>query len=333
MPGAIAIEVVMRAIQLTRFGGPEVLQVVKVPKPQPGPGELLVRMHAAGVNFFEVLMRQDRYATTPELPMIPGVEVAGVVEAIGARVANSWPGRRVAAALFMSRGSGGYAEYVTIDERLAVSLPDGLSFAAAVALMVQGLTALHTLRRSPPDGKSILVSAAAGGVGTLLVQLAKRSGAKAIVAAASTPQKLDLAASLGAGIGMDYSRPDWVAHTRDITGGVDVIYDTVGGALTERLIDILAPGGELVFGAMGRFSLGTVVLEAMLARNQSLKGFALLPLLTPEKLQADLSDLFRLAAEGELKVILEESFSLGRASEAHRAIEERRTSGKVVLVP
>ncbi|MBB6464295.1 NADPH:quinone reductase-like Zn-dependent oxidoreductase [Aminobacter lissarensis] len=193
----------------------------------------------------------------------------------------------------------------------------------------------HLLRQSPPQGKSILVTSASGGVGTLLIHLAKRAGARQVIAAAGTPVKLDFTSSLGADAGIDYSKPDWPARARKASGaaGVDIVYDMVGGAMTAAALDALAPGGELLFGAMGRFALDAAQLEAMLAANQSLKGFALLPLLSPKRVHSDLGELFRMATTGELKVMLGESYPLDRASEAHRAIEERRSSGKVLLVP
>jgi NADPH2:quinone reductase len=326
----------MRAVQLSRFGPPDVLEIVDVPTPIPAPGEVLVRVRASGVNFFETLMRQDRYAVTPELPMIFGVEVAGVIEALGDGVARSLLGARVAVPMFaVGRGSGGYAERLAIDAASAVPIPDDLSFEDATALMVQGLTALHLVRQSPPVGKTVLVNAAAGGVGSLLVQLAKRAGAKLIVATASTNEKLDFARSIGADAGVDYTAPDWVARVRDATGGAgaDIVYELVGGAVTRASLDALAPRGELVFGALGRFDLDASDLEKMILRNQSLRGFALLPLLTPAVLKSSLTELFDLAASGELKVIQGGRYPLDQASEAHRAIEERRTTGKVVLVP
>ena len=326
----------MRAVQLSRFGPPDVLEIVDVPTPIPQPGEVLVRVRASGVNFFETLMRQDRYAVTPELPMIFGVEVAGVIEALGDGVARSLLGARVAVPMFaVGRGSGGYAERLAIDAASAVPIPDDLSFEDATALMVQGLTALHLVRRSPPVGKTVLVNAAAGGVGSLLVQLAKRAGAKLIVATASTNEKLDFARSIGADAGVDYTTSDWVARVRDATGGAgaDIVYELVGGAVTRASLDALAPRGELVFGALGRFDLDASDLEKMILRNQSLRGFALLPLLTPAVLKSSLTELFDLAASGELKVIQGGRYPLDQVAEAHRAIEGRRTTGKVVLVP
>jgi NADPH2:quinone reductase len=326
----------MRAIQLNRFGGPDVLDVVEMPKPEPQAGEVLIRVHAAGVNFFEVLMRGDRYAVTPDLPMILGVEAAGIVEALGQGVDERLLGKRVAAPLFASkRPLGGYAEYVTIDAKLAVPLPDTLSFEDATALMVQGLTAFYLLRQSPPAGKSVLVTAAAGGVGSLLVQLAKRQGASAVIAVAGSRPKLDLALSLGADAAVDYSTPDWPAGVREAAGGigVDIVYDIVGGSMTAASLRALAPGGELVFAALGRYAIDASEMEAMILQNQSLRGFALLPLLSPDVLRASLSELFHLAASRQLAVTQGGRYPLDQAAEAHRSLEERRSTGKVVLVP
>ncbi|MET3576992.1 NADPH2:quinone reductase [Mesorhizobium robiniae] len=326
----------MRAIQLNRFGGPDVLDVVEMPKPEPQAGEVLIRVHAAGVNFFEALMRGDRYAVTPDLPMVLGVEAAGTVEVLGQGVDERLLGKRVAAPLFASkRPFGGYAEYVTIDANLAVPLPDTLSFEAATALMVQGLTAFYLPRQSPPAGKSVLVTAAAGGVGSLLVQLAKRQGASAVIAAAGSRAKLDLALSLGADAAVDYSTPDWPTRVREAAGGagVDIVYDIVGGSMTAASLRALAPGGELVFAALGRYAIDASEMEAMILQNQSLRGFALLPLLSPDVLRASLSELFHLAASRQLAVTQGGRYPLDRAAEAHRSLEERRSTGKVVLIP
>ncbi|MPR12107.1 quinone oxidoreductase family protein [Microvirga tunisiensis] len=325
----------MKAVQLSRFGGPEVLEIVETPTPSLRSGEVLVRVHAAGINFFEVLMRQDRYAVTPELPMTLGVEAAGVIETLGDGVASPAIGTRVAAPLFAMGRSGGYAEYVVADAASVVPLPDELPFEDATALMVQGLTALHLVRRSPPNAEAVLVNAAAGGVGSLLVQLARDSGARLVIAAAGSDEKRELALALGADVAVDYSSPDWVERVREATGGrgPDIIYEFIGGTFTKACVDALAPGGELVFGALGRFSLDQAAMEGLFARNQSVKGFALLPLLTPDTLKADLGRLFAEAANGRLKVIQGGRYLLDRAADAHRAVERRETVGKVVLFP
>jgi NADPH2:quinone reductase len=325
----------MKAIQLSRFGGPEVLEIGEIPTPAPQPGEVLVRVQASGVNFFEILMRQDRYAVTPELPMMLGVEAAGVIEAIGDGVTSPTVGARVAVPLFAIGRSGGYAEYVVADAASIVPLPDEVSFEDATALMVQGLTALHLVRRSPPKDRAVLVNAAAGGVGSLLVQLARDSSARLVIAAAGSGDKRDLALALGAHIAVDYSSLDWVERVREATGGrgADIIYEFIGGSFTKACLDALAPGGELVFGALGRFSLDQAAMERLFARNQSVKGFALLPLLTPDMLKDDLGWLFAEAADGRLKVIQGGRYLLDRAADAHRAVERRETVGKVVLIP
>ncbi|TAZ59640.1 quinone oxidoreductase family protein [Rhizobium ruizarguesonis] len=310
------------------------LEPVELPVPEPGPGEVLVRVHAAGVNFFEVLMRADRYAVTPDLPMFPGVEVAGTIERAGTGADPSLLGRRVGVPLFaIGRGSGGYAEFVAVDGGAVVLLPDALSFAAAAALMVQGLSALHLLRRSPAKNKNVLVSAAAGGVGSLLVQLARRDGAKMVIAAASSDEKRGLALSLGADHAVDYTAPGWQEDVKRLTGGLgaDIIHETVGGAFSKAALDALAPC--VVLAAMGRFGLGAADVEDMLDDNQSIKGFSLLPLLTSQGVREDLAELFELAAAGALTVIDGGRFPLHQAAEAHRAIEGRRAVGKVVLVP
>ncbi|TPL21067.1 zinc-binding dehydrogenase [Mesorhizobium sp. B2-4-9] len=324
----------MRAVQLNRFGGPEVLEVVEVDTPTPQAGEVLVRIVSSGVNFFEALVRQDRFSFTPALPTVLGVEVSGIIEALGPGVTAPAVGTRVAVPMFaLGRFSGGYAEYLAVEADSVVPLPDGLSFDDATALMLQGLTALHLLRQSPPAGKSVLVTSAAGGVGSLLIQLAKQAGVFQVIAAASTPGKLDLAASLGADFTANYANDGWEDAVLTATDGkgVDIAYDFVGGLLTRSLAKTLAPRGEISFVAMSRFDLSPTEVEGLFANNQSLKGFALIPLVTPENLKADLADLFGKGARGELKVTQGGRYPLHQAPEAHRALEGRGTVGKIIL--
>ncbi|ACM30381.1 quinone oxidoreductase family protein [Rhizobium rhizogenes] len=325
----------MRAVQFSRFGPPDVLDVIEIPVPELAPGEVLVRVHAAGVNYFEVLMRADRYAVTPELPMIPGVEVAGVVERFGEGADPDLLGVRVGVPLFALGRGGGYAEFIAVDATSLVHLPDHIGFDDAVALMVQGLTALHMTRRNPPTGKSVLVTAAAGGVGSLLMQLAKREGARQVIAAASTKEKRDIALSLGADLAIDYGEANWADVVRALTDdvGVDILYDAVGGSVTKAALAALAPAGELVFAALGRFDLDKADMDQLFSQNQSLKGFALLPLLSPDNIRSDLTELFELAANQRIRVLQGGQFSLREAWRAHEAIERRAVSGKIVLVP
>ncbi len=201
--------------------------------------------------------------------------------------------------------------------------------------MIQGLTALHLVRQSKPKGKTVLVTAAAGGVGSLLVQIAKEAGAKTVIALAGGREKVEFARSLGADLVIDYRTADWQGILSQHLAGssVETIYDFVGGDFTRSALAVLSHGGALVFGAMGRFDLGTGDVEQMLSNNQSLRGFALLPLLTPSGLKIDLGDLFRRAENGRLKVHVGGRFPLVQAAEAHRAMEARGTVGKIVLVP
>jgi NADPH2:quinone reductase len=328
----------MRQVQFSRFGGPEVLEVVEKPTPLPTRGQVLVRVRAAGVNFAETLMRQNRYAVTPELPAIPGTEVAGTIERLGDGVSGLTLGARVAIPLFATGAVvGGYVDHVVVDSGLVVPLPDALSFDSAVTLMIQGLTALYLPRQISPKGKTVLVNAAAGGVGSLLVQLAKRAGAKTVIAAASSASKLELARTLGADAGVDYTKPDWVDCLRAATGGngPDIIYESVGGNITKECLAALAPGGELViYGALNiqSFDLGVPELLGIIFKNQSLTGFALPTLLTPAGLKEGLAELFDLAVRGELKVTIGGTYPLERAADAHRALEARGTTGKLVLM-
>lgn len=325
----------MRSVQLSRFGGPDVLKLVETSIPALGPGEVLVRVRAAGVNFFEILMRKDRYAVTPDLPLSMGVEAAGVIEAAGENVPKDNVGTRVAVPLFAIGGSGGYSDYVVARRDDVCPLPDRLSFEDAAALQVQGLTALHMTRQNSPRDKAVLITAAAGGVGSLLVQLARKNGARFVVAAAGSPDKRRAALSLGADAAVDYLRAAWIDEVLEITEGrgVDIAYDLVGGEMTRSFLQSLASGGELVFGALGRVELERPDLETMFAKNQSIRGFALLSVATGKELKRDLAWLFERAAGGELKLIQGGRFPLDRVADAHRAVESRVSIGKVVLVP
>lgn len=327
----------MKAIILDRFGDPDVLSIGEVEKPEPGAGQIRLRVAAAGVNFADTLMRQDRYAMTPPLPSILGSEAAGIVDAIGEGVTDLAPGQRVAAPLFAAGVHfGGYAEYVLVDAAFACPLPDAIDFETAAALLAQGLSALYLTRQAPPAGKTVLVSAAAGGVGSLLVQIARQAGAASVIAAASSADKLAFAAELGADAGVNYTDADWADQVATVTDGAgpDIIYESVGGDVTRAGLAMLAPKGQIViYGALNihDFALGVPDLLGLIFKNQSVTGFALAPLLTPAALRADLEYLFGLAASGELRVTIGGSFALEDVSEAHRTLEGRGTRGKLVL--
>ena len=328
----------MKAVQISRFGGPEVLETVELPTPAPGAGQLLVRVGASGVNLADALTRMDRYAVTPPLPAVLGAEAAGVVEALGAGVDGFAIGQRVATPLFANNRLGAYAEFVVIDANLAVPLPDAISFEQAAALMIQGITALTLTRQAPPKGKTVLVNAAAGGVGSLLVQLAKHAGARMVIAGASTPNKLDFVRALGADGGVNYTSPGWAEELRRIAdgNGPDIIYESVGGEVTAASLGALAPQGQIViYGALNiqSFQLGVPELLGLIFKNQSLTGFAFAPLLTPEGLRSGLAELFDLVNRGELVVTTGGRYPLTEASKAHSALEGRGTTGKLILTP
>ena len=329
----------MKQVQFQSFGDPDVLELVERPTPKPGDKQVLVRVQAVGVNFAETLMRQDKYAVTPDLPAVPGVEVAGTVELVGKEVSGLTPGARVAVPLFFTGAVvGGYADHVVVDAGLVVPIPDSLSFEASTALLIQGLTALYLTKQISPQGKVVLVNAAAGGVGSLLVQLAKRAGAKMVIAAASSADKLEFARSLGADAGVDYTKSDWVEAVRTASGGAgpDLIYESAGGSVTTGCLSALAPGGELViYGALNiqKFDFGIPELIGLIFKNQSLTGFALPTLLTPEGARAGLTELFDLATSAKIKITIGAIYPLAQAADAHRALEKRRTTGKLVLTP
>jgi NADPH2:quinone reductase len=329
----------MRQVQFSRFGGPDVLDLVERPTPAPGSAEILVSVRAIGVNFAETLMRENRYAVTPDLPAIPGTEVAGIVERIGDKVEGLRVGARVAVPLFATGAvTGGYSDHVVVNAALAVPLPEKISFETATALMIQGLTALYLVQHISPKGKVVLINAAAGGVGSLLVQLTRRAGARSVIAAASSKAKLDFAATLGADHGVDYTKPGWDDAVRAASGGAgpDLIYESVGGDVTGTCLSLLGPNGEIViYGALNiqSFSLGIPELINLIFKNQSLTGFALPTLLNSDGLASGLATLFELAASGALKVQIGGTYALKDAVSAHRAMEARATTGKVVLVP
>ena len=327
----------MQAVRINRFGGPEVLEIAEIPTPVPGPGQVLVHVRAAGINFADTLMRRNLYAVTPELPAILGSEIAGIVEEVAADVSGIEIGMRVACPLLVGgQHIGGYVEYIVVDAAQLVPLPPSLPFEVATALLVQGLTALYLTRQISPRGKTVLVNAAAGGVGSLLVQLAKRAGAKVVIAAAGTDEKLDFTRSLGADACVNYTLPGWAEAARSASGGgPDIIYESSGGGVTKASLVALAPLGELVvYGALNiqEFQIGVPELLGLIFKNQSVTGFALATLLTQKSAKAALVELFELAVQGRLKVTIGGTYPLHGAAEAHRVLEERRTTGKLVLM-
>ena len=315
----------MKAIRIHEFGGAENLRVDEIEKPTADADEVLIKTVAAGINYADTMLRQNKYLFTPPLPFTLGFEVAGTVEAIGANVQNLKVGQRVLATV---RG-GGYAEYAVADWRTIVPIPSDLEFGKATALLVQGLTALGLLA-DLKSGQTILIHAAAGGVGSLLVQLAKHKGAK-VLGTASTAEKLEKIAGLGADVGINYSESDWTDQVLAATDGkgADLIIEMVGGEIGKQNFKCLATGGTMfVYGAASGEDFQISALS-LLGRMQAVKGYNL-NLETRGNMAAFTKELISNIAENRLQVIVNE-FPLERAKEAHDALEGRRTMGKVVL--
>jgi NADPH2:quinone reductase len=315
----------MRAIQVQEFGGPEVLRLVDVPVPEPGDGEVLVRVTRAGINFADTHQRRNEYLAKAELPLIPGTEVAGVREDTGERVVAL-------------TGTGGYAEYATAPAALTVPLPDGVDDATALALLVQGLTAWHLYRTSARvrEGESVVVHAAAGGVGSLAVQLGRPMGAGRVIATASSEEKRALALELGADAAVDGAPEGLADRLVEANGGrrVDVVFEMVGGAVFEQSLDALAPFGRLVAYGAASGERNDVQTGRLMRRSAAVVGFWLVHCLgQPEMLAGPLADLFERAARGELRAIVGGTYPLGDAARAHEDMQARRTTGKLLLDP
>jgi NADPH2:quinone reductase len=320
----------MRAIQIQRWGGPEVLELVELPTPEPGPGEALVRVSRAGINFADTHARENSYLARYELPYVPGAEVAGTVEHAVDGVAA---GTRVVAL----PGSGGYAEYVAIPADRLIPVPDGVSDAAALALVLQGLTAWHlyaTVGRVAV-GESVVVHAAAGGVGSIAVQLGRRFGAT-VIATASSESKRALALRLGAAAAVDVTREDLGAALREANGGrkVDVVFEMAGGRVFEESLAVLAPFGRLVTYGIASRQTNSVETGALMRRSQAVVGFWLMHCLgRSEMVDGPLGELFGMLARGELEVVEGPTYGLSEVRRAHEELQGRRTSGKLLLDP
>src|SRR5947209_12578992 len=299
----------MRAIQIKEFGGPEVLQLVELPDPQAADGFELVDVTAAGVNYADTHATDNSYLQAQPLPQIPGSEVAG-------RAAD---GRRVVALV----GNGGYAERAVAPTNLTFDLPEAVDDAAALALLVQGLTAWHLLRtcaRMQP-GESVVVHAAAGGVGTLAVQLAKAWGAGRVIGVASSPDKRELAESLGADVTVDAGREDMNAALREANGGkkVDIVLEMVGGPTFDGSLRALAAFGRMiVFGMASRVPPTPIAPASLMVGSKCVMGFWLVDCMKdPRMLSEPMAELLGMIAAGSLRAIVGNTYPLENARRAH----------------
>jgi NADPH2:quinone reductase len=314
----------MRAVVIEEFGGPEVLAVVEdAPVPEPGDGQVLVQVSRAGINFADTHARENTYLASYELPLTPGGEVAGEVD-----------GRRVVALT----GTGGYAEYAVAPREAVFPVPEGVSDAAALALVIQGLSAWHLLRTSAKlaEGESVVVHAAAGGVGTLAVQLAKRFGAGRVIATASSEEKRALALELGADAAVDPNEEDLNAALREANGGakVDIVLEMAGGRVFDQSMRALAPFGRCVAYGMASGEPRQVSNGGLMRRSQAVVGFWLAHCFgRPGMVAEPLQELFGMVADGSLRVVEGEVYGLSEVRRAHEEMQARRTSGKLLLDP
>ena len=323
----------MRAIRITEWGGPDVLELVEdLERPQADEHHVLVRVTRAGINFADTHARENTYLARYELPLTPGAEVAGVVEEDGG---GFQAGQRVVALV----GTGGYAEYVAAPAATVIAIPDGISDGTALALLLQGLTAWHLFRTSAKlaAGESVVVHAAAGGVGSLAVQLARPLGAGRVIATASTEEKRALALELGADAAVDVTREDLGAALVEANLGepVDVVLEMAGGRVFDESLGALAPFGRLVTYGMASREPNQVVSGALMRSSRAVVGFWLVHCLRrpSEMVDAPLQDLFERVARGDLRAVEGETYPLSEASRAHADLQARRTSGKLLLDP
>ncbi|MET0135798.1 MAG: zinc-binding dehydrogenase [Kibdelosporangium sp.] len=315
----------MRAVQITEFGGPEVLAVTDLPDPVAGEHEVLVEVSRAGVNYADTHQIEDSYLASPTLPLVPGGEVVGTTA----------DGRRIAAMI----GRGGYAEKAVVNKAFAFDVPEGVDDVAAVGLQVQGNTARFLLNRTThfQAGASVVVHAAAGGVGSIAVQLAKALGAGRVIATASTQDKRDLAIKLGADVAIDPAAEDLTAAIIEANGGerVDVVLEMTGGRVTDQSLAALAPFGRLAFyGMAGREEPKPIKPASLMAHSSTIAGFWLAHAFRqPALLRKAFSELADEVVAGRLQVVSGGDYAMSEVATAHEALRARRTTGKLVIDP
>jgi NADPH2:quinone reductase len=308
----------MRAIRIDEWGGPKVMRLVEMPQPEPADGEVLIEVSHAGVNFADTHQRENNYIARYELPLVPGGEVVGV--------ARSGPltGQRVVA----MTGTGGYAEFATARADTTFPLPDEVDDGQALALLIQGLTAWHLYRtcaRIHP-GESVVVHSAAGGVGSLAVQLGKPMGAGRVIATASSEERREFALSLGADVALD--------PAEDLPEKVDIVFEAAGGSLFERSFDALRPFGRVIQYGLSTREKTRISNANLLRTSRGVIGFWLMHCIgRPGMLREPLADLFERAARGEVVARVGEAYPLAEVARAHEDLLARRTSGKLIVDP
>jgi NADPH2:quinone reductase len=315
----------MRAIQMSEFGGPEVLQLVELPTPRPGPGEVLIKVSRAGLNFADTHTRTNSYVQKATLPLVPGGEVAGVRQDTGERVVAL-------------TGTGGYAEYATALADRVFAIPDAIDDDTALALVIQGTTAWHLYRTAArvADGESVVVHSGAGGVGSLAVQLGHQLGAGRVIASASSQERRALTLGFGADAAIDPDPDGLTERLIEANDGVpvDVVFDMSGGGVFDASYRALAHFGRIVVCGIATSEPNEVRTGSLLRHSRSVVGFYLFHCLERPAMFAEaLNDLFYRAACGHLRVLVGGTYPLAQAAQAQIDLRERRTSGKLLLDP
>ena len=313
----------MKAIQITEFGGPESMHLVDLADPTPGPGQELIEVTSIGINYADTHQTENSYLTQQVLPMIPGLEVVGIAN-----------GRRVVSPV----DGGGYAQKVVAYSAAMIEIPAGVTDEQALCMLVQGTTAWHILKTlgHVKPGETVVIHAAAGGVGTIAIQLAKLWGAK-VIAVASSESKRALAKSLGADVVIDSNPDNLLTAIREANGGkrVDLVLEMVGGKTFDASLEALAQFGRLVtFGMASRTAPTPLHPGSLMTGTKTISGFWLTPLFGNKEMLDDVvAELFSLIIEGKLKPVIGATFGLSQATQAHQAMLARETTGKITLNP
>jgi len=324
----------MQAVELSAFAGPGGLRVVDLPIPKPGPQQVLIEVKAAGVNFAELELIQGRYPAGKQLPFIMGFEAAGVVVEIGSDVLETKVGDRVAAIV----ASGGYAQYATAEAAACIPIPHDLSYMEATTIPIQGLSAYALLKYAakPQPMESVIVQAAAGGVGLYLVQLLRLRGISKLVSLVGSEEKLRFLQGLAAGHVLNYSTTGWPDQARSTIGaeGADVVLEAASGEVGRESFKLVAPFGRMImFGARNiHDTLSPEQLQQLITRNQQVIGFNF-PSLGRERVRACVPSLLELIATRRIKLFAQTAYSLSEVTGAFEALSSRETIGKVVLIP
>ena len=323
----------MKAIVFAQTGGPEVLSLSDVPKPDVRPGMVLIKVHAIGVNFADVRFRQGTYVAKPKLPDTPGMEAAGVIEAVGDGVTGLRPGQRVAAFTVKS-----YAEYCQAPEPMVIPLPDAVDFVQGAAFPIQVLTAYHMLHTadSTGPGRTVVVHSAAGGVGLAAVQLAKAAGAR-VFGTVSSDAKKPLVAEHGADAVLNYETGKFADEVLRLTDGrgADLVLDAVGKPTFEEGLRCLAPFGHLILYGRAGGPTDPLNVATLSAKSVKVSGF-MVPTVTrnfPDTTRESAARCFALMREGRLRLHIGKTFPLAQAADAHRYLESRQSTGKLILLP